>query len=825
MNKILLIVATVAALFFVVVSCTDDTTKVGLDSQPVRVEYSKCVGCYECLDDFSCPYEAIVKDPRTFTVIIDQDKCVQCMRCIDQFECPEDAFTTEADEVAPAAIDTLSVVSDSIGVVQISFIATGDDGSEGLAFRYALTLRDSLNHPVAYDFELPMPSPAGFEENWSISGLPQNAALTVELEAFDEADHTSGIVAQAVVVAGEIIDNQPPAAIGDLDAISAETSITLSWTAVGDDGDTGMASGYDIRYSSEPLTAASWTEATQYSQIITPAAPGTAEELIITDLPLQEEFYFGIRAFDEVHNYATISNVVQAQIIGDIVAPDAIDDLTVASLSMNSMLISWTAVGDDGNTGMATAYEVKVHTEAITAANWDAIVAYPQQLQPLAPGETESLLIEGLDAVTLYYAAVKAIDDAANASALSNVVQGETTQMPDTTPPATITDLAAAATQDDITLSWTAPGDDGNEGTAVSYEIRVSQNEITAVNWEAADILPNPPAPQIAGTQQSYTTDYAQSGIQYYFAIRATDDSQNSAEVSNNAAATLLDDTIAPAAINDLDAAAGSSDVTLSWTAVGDDGTTGLADHYQIRSATAPITEANWDAADILPNPPIPADPGTAETYSVTGLTMGVDYYFGIKAFDEVDNASALSNIAQATIVEDLTPPSTVSDLAVTTGLAVNISTIRLSWTAPGDDGTTGTATAYDIRYSDAPITAANWDAATVFANPPAPQAAGTTQTCDVSGLESAEVIYFAIRTTDDNGNTSDISNSPAGKIVYQINRPPCNGCGHCVSHCPEDAITDHGSYATIDPDLCEACGDCVMWCPRNAIKVHVVEY
>ena len=148
MNKSFLLVVAIVIVFFTVISCSDDARKVGPDSQPVRVEFSRCVGCYECLDDFSCPYDAIKKDPRTFTVYIDQDACVQCMRCVDQFQCPEDAFTTTPDVVAPAAIDSFSVVSDSIGVVQIQFVATGDDGTSGNSFRYGLTLRDTLNNPT-----------------------------------------------------------------------------------------------------------------------------------------------------------------------------------------------------------------------------------------------------------------------------------------------------------------------------------------------------------------------------------------------------------------------------------------------------------------------------------------------------------------------------------------------------------------------------------------------------------------------------------------------------------------------------------------------------
>ena len=45
---------------------------------------------------------------------------------------------------------------------------------------------------------------------------------------------------------------------------------------------------------------------------------------------------------------------------------------------------------------------------------------------------------------------------------------------------------------------------------------------------------------------------------------------------------------------------------------------------------------------------------------------------------------------------EDTTAPAAVADLAA--GIPTT-SSLTLTWTAPGDDGTTGTATSYDIRY------------------------------------------------------------------------------------------------------------------------------
>ncbi len=49
----------------------------------------------------------------------------------------------------------------------------------------------------------------------------------------------------------------------------------------------------------------------------------------------------------------------------------------------------------------------------------------------------------------------------------------------DTTPPANVTDLSVStATTNSLTLTWTAPGDDGNNGTAAEYDIRYATSNI-----------------------------------------------------------------------------------------------------------------------------------------------------------------------------------------------------------------------------------------------------------------------------------------------------------------------------------------------------------
>ncbi|MEO5989915.1 MAG: FlgD immunoglobulin-like domain containing protein [Candidatus Eisenbacteria bacterium] len=84
---------------------------------------------------------------------------------------------------------------------------------------------------------------------------------------------------------------------------------------------------------------------------------------------------------------------------------------------------------------------------------------------------------------------------------------------------------------------------------------------------------------------------------------------------------------------------------------------------------------------------------------------------------------------------------------------------LSLSWTAPGDDGTIGIVTSYEVRLSASPITNENFDSATLVADSPAPLPASSRQRMIVRGLTRAASYYFAVRATDDAGNVSGISN------------------------------------------------------------------
>jgi hypothetical protein len=103
-----------------------------------------------------------------------------------------------------------------------------------------------------------------------------------------------------------------------------------------------------------------------------------------------------------------------------------------------------------------------------------------------------------------------------------------------------------------VTLEWTAPGDDGNVGTASLYAARWNRSrpdttraDSIAAWWGRSTpiVMPNP---TIAGTTQTVSVappgGFA-AGSTYYFAMYAEDEVGNRSALSNVAWITVTDTT------------------------------------------------------------------------------------------------------------------------------------------------------------------------------------------------------------------------------------------------------------------------------------------
>nr|MBN2278352.1 T9SS type A sorting domain-containing protein [candidate division Zixibacteria bacterium] len=89
----------------------------------------------------------------------------------------------------------------------------------------------------------------------------------------------------------------------------------------------------------------------------------------------------------------------------------------------------------------------------------------------------------------------------------------------------------------------------------------------------------------------------------------------------------------------------------------------------------------------------------------------------------------------------------------------ITMTSVTLHFTAPGDDGNSGQATEYDIRYSLSPINESNWDQAVQAAGEPIPSVCGCIDSFYVEGLNPGTTYYFAIKAADEVPNWSPLSN------------------------------------------------------------------
>ncbi|MBI1797100.1 MAG: fibronectin type III domain-containing protein [Candidatus Eisenbacteria bacterium] len=217
-------------------------------------------------------------------------------------------------------------------------------------------------------------------------------------------------------------------------------SVQISWTTPGDDSLTGTASQFDIRYSTAAITAANFSSATRWNSAPVPAAPGTRQSTVVTGLQPTTTYWFAMKTADEVPNWSGISNIISRTTLAapDTIRPAQIANVSVTGMTETSATLSWAAVGDDSLTGNATSYDIRWSRSPITAANWASATTTTGAPTPGAPGTTQTFAVIGLTRQTTYYFAIKAIDDAGNPSALSNVPSATT---PDQTRPAAINDL------------------------------------------------------------------------------------------------------------------------------------------------------------------------------------------------------------------------------------------------------------------------------------------------------------------------------------------------------------------------------------------------
>ncbi|MEJ2722491.1 MAG: hypothetical protein P8181_15335 [bacterium] len=227
---------------------------------------------------------------------------------------------------------------------------------------------------------------------------------------------------------GPIVETPPdtiaPAAVTDLSIRAATpSSLALVWKSPGDDGQTGTAAEYDIRFSKNTISDANWEQATQIpaATVPSPKPGGQIETLVVTNLESSVEYFFALKTSDEVGNQSELSNCPNERTLDESNPPAAITDLAAVTIDETSYELTWTATGDDGISGTASEYDIRYWTQPIIdETSWSLAAQVRDAPLPKPAGESESKLITGLTLGTSYYFAVKVGDEVGNWSGLSN---------------------------------------------------------------------------------------------------------------------------------------------------------------------------------------------------------------------------------------------------------------------------------------------------------------------------------------------------------------------------------------------------------------------
>ncbi|KAM3915687.1 calcium-activated chloride channel regulator 1-like [Leptodactylus fuscus] len=115
----------------------------------------------------------------------------------------------------------------------------------------------------------------------------------------------------------------------------------------------------------------------------------------------------------------------------------------------------------------------------------------------------------------------------------------ENTMNKDVFPPCKIVDLEARLDADHVVLSWTAPGDDYDQGSASSYDIRMSSSPFELRQHFSKAVLINASSlqPKTAGSREIFSFKLlnvtGERSAITYIAIRSTDETSHPSEISN----------------------------------------------------------------------------------------------------------------------------------------------------------------------------------------------------------------------------------------------------------------------------------------------------
>ncbi len=298
----------------------------------------------------------------------------------------------------------------------------------------------------------------------------------------------------------------------------------------------------------------------------------------------------------------------------------------------------------------------------------------------------------------------------------------------------------AVAGNGQVTLSWSAPTDDGGSpivGYEYTYAAGASGSEVDRGVWY--------PIPGSTRSTTSYTVTGLQNGQSHRFKLRAVNAAGQKGSSEDAYRSNQVFPTTVPQAPGGLRATPGDLKITLNWT---------LRDTVSREAGWTLITRYDYQQktgdGDWTPWGVITASNQFSNEFEVTGLTNGVTYRFRLRAV----NVNGAGPSTETGPVVASGTPGRPQNVRATPGDG----SVTLSWSASGDGGSPIIGWEYrgqddskgGLRLSDP------WTRIT--------GSGASTTSYVVTGLDNTKDYFFQVRAVNANGAGTP---SPETTVVH----------------------------------------------------------
>ena len=265
-----------------------------------------------------------------------------------------------------------------------------------------------------------------------------------------------------------------PGVVRNLSVTPGRGQAVLAWTAPSSNGGAAITD-YVVEQSTDDTT---WTVFSDGTSAITTAT--------VTSLTNGTTYYFRVKATNSVGSGSPTASVSSDLLV----TPAAPTGLSITETSRSTAELSWTAPADDGGESVDD-YRIQQSTDG---SSWTTLTDGVSA----STTATVSSLVGG----NTYYFRVAAINSEGTGADVSDSIAWTVT-------PAAPTGLSITAGDGEVTLSWSAPMDDGG-ATIIDYSIQQSTDGET---WTTLN--------DGVSTSGSATVSSLSNGTTYYFRVAA----------------------------------------------------------------------------------------------------------------------------------------------------------------------------------------------------------------------------------------------------------------------------------------------------------------